>query len=160
MSYQSCPWAAANDNLPTGDITLPNAKILIVDDSPSDTNILCLALSALEEAVDIEIVTDGQRALEFVHSQRIITRETRPCVIVLDLHLPRHDGLEILQAIRQEPAVSHLHVVVLTGSASPSEHAELERLGAFYRRKPMALSGFDELAAELIAICKGLVLAV
>jgi chemotaxis family two-component system response regulator Rcp1 len=135
---------------------LPNAKILIVDDSPSDTNILCLALSGLDEEVEVEVVTDGQRALEFIHAQKRVLHELRPCVIVLDLHLPRHDGIEILQVIRQEPVLNHIGVVVLTGSASPSERAELERLGAFYRHKPMTLSGFDELAADLIAICKGL----
>jgi CheY-like chemotaxis protein len=118
-----------------------------------------MALSGLDEEVDVEVLTDGQRALEFVHSQRKARHESHPCVIVLDLHLPRHDGLEILQAIRQEPVLNHISVVVLTGGATPSEHSELERLGASYRCKPMTLSGFDELAEELIAICKGLVLA-
>jgi CheY-like chemotaxis protein len=78
---------------------------------------------------------------------------------VLDLHLPRHDGIEILQAIRQEPVLSHIHVVVLTGTATRSEQAELNRIGAHYRTKPMSLDGYDELAADILALCKGLQMA-
>lgn len=129
---------------------------MLVDDSPSDTNVLCLALSGLDEDVEIEIVTDGQKALEFVHFQRKNRHGARPCVIVLDLHLPRHDGIEILRAIREEPTLGQLHVVVLTGAASLAEQAELKRMGAQYRIKPMTLSGYDDLAADLLALCKGL----
>ncbi len=116
---------------------------------------LSLSLSALEEDLEIEIVEDGQRALEFVYTWRKIQQVMHPCVIVLDLHLPKHDGIEILHAIRKEPLLVQVHVVVLTGAASRSEMAQLEELGAHYRTKPMALSGFDELAADIIAICKG-----
>ncbi len=118
-----------------------------------------MALSGLDEDIEIEIVTDGQKALEFVHIQRKNRDEAHPCVIVLDLHLPRHDGIEILRAIREEPVLSHVHVVVLTGAASSSEVAELNRMGAQYRTKPMNLSGYDELAADLLALCKGLQVA-
>jgi CheY-like chemotaxis protein len=130
-----------------------------VDDSPSDTNVLSLALSDLEQNVEIEVVTDGQKALEFVHLQRKARNDRHPCVIVLDLHLPRHDGIEILKAIREEPVLGHIHVVILTGTASRSELAELDRMGAHYRTKPMTLSGYDEVAADILALCKGLQIA-
>jgi CheY-like chemotaxis protein len=138
---------------------LPNAKIVLVDDSPSDTNVLSLALSSLEEDIEIEIVNDGRKALEFVHIQRKNREEAHPCVIVLDLHLPRHDGIEILKAIREAPALDHVQVVILTGAATRAEQAELNRMGAHYRTKPMNLSGYDELAADLLALCKGLQVA-
>jgi CheY-like chemotaxis protein len=118
-----------------------------------------MALSEQDMEIEIEILSDGQRALEFIHMQRRNLQDARPCVIVLDLHLPKHDGIEILQAIRQEPLLNHISVVVLTGTASRSEQAELERMGAHYRPKPMALSGFDELAADLVALCKGFAVA-
>jgi CheY-like chemotaxis protein len=118
-----------------------------------------MALSGLDEDVEIEIVTDGQKALEFVHIQRKNCDEAHPCVVVLDLHLPRHDGIEILRAIREEPILRHIHVVILTGAATGAEQAELNRMGAHYRTKPMNLSGYDELAADLLALCKGLQVA-
>ncbi len=118
-----------------------------------------MAISGLDEEVEIEIVTDGQKALEFVHIQRKTRDEAHPCVIVLDLHLPRHDGIEILKAIREEPVLNHVHVVILTGTASRAEQVELNRMGAHYRTKPMNLSGYDELAADLLALCKGMSVA-
>lgn len=130
-----------------------------MDDSPSDTNVLSLSLSSLEDNLEIETVTDGQKALEFVYFQRKTPHAPRPCIIVLDLHLPRHDGLEILRAIREEPVLNHIHVVILTGTATRSELAELNRMGAQYRTKPMSLSGYEELAADLLALCKGLQMA-
>jgi CheY-like chemotaxis protein len=118
-----------------------------------------MALSSLDEGVEIEIVTDGRKALEFVHIQRKTRDEAHPCLIVLDLHLPLHDGIEILTAIREEPILTHVHVVILTGAATRAEQAEMNRMGALYRTKPMNLSGYDELAADLLALCKGLSVA-
>jgi CheY-like chemotaxis protein len=75
-------------------------------------------------------------------------------LIVLDLHLPQCDGVTILRAIRSEPELASVNVVVLTSMASPKERAECLALGVeSYRTKPM---GWDEtvvLAGELIAIC-------
>lgn len=131
-------------------------KILVVEDNPSDIYILRRALEDVGEEFELEIVNDGARAIQYVYTQRERGSEARPCVIVLDLHIPRHDGLEVLRAIRQEPAISHIHVVLLTTAASPREEAQLRQLGADYRLKPVGLPGYAELAADLIAICKGM----
>jgi CheY-like chemotaxis protein len=131
-------------------------KILVVEDSPSDIYILRRALEDLGEEFDLDIVTDGSRAIQYVHAQRENPHEAHPCVIVLDLHIPKHDGLEVLRSIRQEPVLRHIHVVLLTASASPREEAELRGMGADYRLKPFDLHGYAELAADLIAICKGM----
>ena len=81
-------------------------------------------------------------------------REPVPCVILLDLYLPRYDGMAVLKAIRKAPALEHIHIVVWTGSASPDQKIEIANLGAAYKRKPSTLNELEELAAELIAICK------
>jgi CheY-like chemotaxis protein len=77
-------------------------------------------------------------------------------VIVLDLHLPKHDGLEVLRAIQREPVLHHIHVMVVAGMASPGERAQLLRMGVDVRSKPADLCGFERLASEVIAICEGL----
>lgn len=135
------------------------ARILIVEDNPSDIYVLRRALERQEEPVEIEVLSDGEAALNFIRNQRGASAELKPCVIVLDLHLPKHDGLEVLKAIRQEPVLTHIKIVVMTNAASPREAAELEDMGAHYRLKPSRLAEFDELAAELIALCKGLQLS-
>ena len=131
-----------------------SARILIVEDNPSDVYILRRALLDQGEEFDLEIASDGEQAIQFIHSERKKPQDTHPCVVLLDLHLPKLDGLEVLRAFREEPILRHIQVVVMTGGASPQEEAELRRSGADYRPKPTGLSEFDALAADLIAICK------
>ncbi len=107
----------------------------------------------------LEILSNGEAALQFVHENRAGTKKPEPCVILLDLHLPKYDGIVILQAIKQAPALSHIQVVVLTGSGSPTQRAEIEQLGALFRQKPMALSEFEAFGREILEICKGLMVS-
>lgn len=96
-------------------------------------------------------------ALQFVDEHRTGVREPNPCVILLDLRLPKHNGMEVLRVIKREPVLAHVQVVVMTSFASPKEEAKIRSMGAFCRVKPgpKSLSGYDELAAEVLEICKG-----
>jgi len=131
-------------------------RILVIEDNPSDVSLLRLAL--LDQGADfqLEVCSDGQQAIDFIAEQRHTESDKTPCVILLDLHLPKHNGLEVLQAIRQEPALRNIGVIVLTGSLNPPQAKELESLGAYYRRKPSDLAELTELAAEVLALCKGM----
>lgn len=130
------------------------ARILIVDDSLSDVHILRMALDQHGEEYQLEIITDGAQALRFVHEHRTGTRKPEPCVILLDLHLPRYDGLSILEAIRETPALTHLTVLILTSDLNPREDLVIKTLGAHFRRKPMTFGDFVDLARDVIAMCK------
>jgi CheY-like chemotaxis protein len=132
------------------------AKIFVVEDNPSDVYILRLALRGLGHQFELEIAADGEQALQYVRRHQKNGDGPSPGVILLDLHLPKHDGIEVLRAIRQEPVLRHNHVMVMTGSASPEQVAELRNLGAECRLKPKGLPEFEKLAAELFAICRGL----
>jgi CheY-like chemotaxis protein len=129
-------------------------KILVIEDSPAEVALLRLALDHQGEPYDLELLSDGAMALRFVNEHRLGVREPHPCVIVLDLHLPKHDGIEVLKAIRVAPALFHIHVVALSNSASPREQAEVHALGGLYREKPSGLIQCFDLSAEILAICK------
>jgi CheY-like chemotaxis protein len=76
-------------------------------------------------------------------------------VIVLDLHLPKYDGVAVLRAIKQEPSLAHIRVVVLTASSNPKEELDVRQMGVrLYRKKPSNLDEFIEVAREILAICK------
>jgi len=140
---------------PEGRFFMQRAKIMVIEDNSSDVFLLRRALFAREgENFDLEIVGDGERALQLIHA-RDDRKELHPSVILLDLHLPKHDGLEILLALRENPALRHIQVVVTTNGASPQEEAELQKMGASYRLKPKDLGEFEKLAADLAAICSG-----
>jgi CheY-like chemotaxis protein len=130
------------------------ARILVIEDNEGDIQLLRFALDQQKEDYELEILRDGEEALRFVHENRTGVREPEPCVILLDLHLPRYDGIAILQAIRETPPLEHIQIVVLSGQADPRQKAEMASHGAFYRRKPSTLSELSELAAEIFVICR------
>jgi len=130
-------------------------KILVIEDNSADIFILRHALDTVGEPYELEVLTDGEAALAFVAEHREGAREPEPCVILLDLHLPKYNGLEVLAAIRKEPPLSHIHVLVLTSRASPEEEEQIVILGGVCYLKPTGLPAIKQLASELIAICKG-----
>lgn len=133
---------------------MPLARILVIDDNEADVNLLRDVLDQQDNDYELEILRDGEEALRFVQDHRIGEREQEPCVILLDLHLPRHDGISVLHAIRKTPSLEHIRVIVLSGLANHHQKAEIADLGAAYRTKPSSLNELGELAAEIIAMCK------
>jgi two-component system, chemotaxis family, response regulator Rcp1 len=131
------------------------ARILIIEDNPSDVFLLRHALDAIGEPFELTILTDGEKALKFVQEHRLGMHPPDPCVIVLDLHLPKYDGMAVLRAIKRAPALEHIGVLVLSGVVSSEEVQELLKLGIRrHSRKPSSLSEFQALAKEIIALCK------
>lgn len=136
------------------------ARILIVEDSEMEIWLLQQALDQSGEETIVETLRDGEEALRFVRDQRRINAEPHPCVIVLDLHLPKYDGTAVLRAIREEPVMSHVHVIVVTTVASPKEEAEVRRLGvSLYRTKPKVLADYNVLAQEILEVCRDAITA-
>jgi two-component system, chemotaxis family, response regulator Rcp1 len=131
------------------------AKILVIEDNPADVFLIRFALNYHKEEYELELLRDGQEAMRFVDQQRTLAAEPQPCVIVLDLNLPGHDGRSVLRAIREEPLLAHVRVVALSSFVSPKDELEIQRLGVrLYRAKPMQLDDWIALAGEILAICR------
>ena len=130
------------------------ARILVVDDNTADVNLLRLALDQQGDDYTLDVLATAEEALRFVKESKNGVHRPPPCVILLDLHLPKYDGVAILQAIKQAPDLAHIHVVVLSGMASPAEKAKIANLGASYRQKPFGLNEYLDLGAEILAICQ------
>jgi two-component system, chemotaxis family, response regulator Rcp1 len=131
------------------------AKILVIEDSSADVFLLRHALNQCGEEYVLEVLRDGAEAIEFVNLQRTAGAQEEPCVIVLDLHLPKHDGPAVLKAIRQAPVLAHVQVVALTNLASPRDEQAIRELGVrLYKAKPMQLEEWIELAGEILEICR------
>jgi CheY-like chemotaxis protein len=126
------------------------ARILIVEDDTSDLFLLRRALEAQCAGVQIEVAEDGEKALEFIRAAKQC-QCGHPDLILLDLHLPKYDGLEVLRAIRDSAGFRDRRVVVVTNGASPQEKEELRSMSAECRLKPRGLPEFDNLATELLA---------
>jgi CheY-like chemotaxis protein len=128
-------------------------RIVVVEDNPADVALLRRALEEQGQHFELIVLSDGEQAVQFVDKQRL-GNEAVPCVILLDLHLPRVDGTTVLEAISNTPPLDHVKVAVWTTLASPTEHADALRLGAdLYTLKPNAVEGFWEMAEVLLEMC-------
>jgi two-component system response regulator len=128
-------------------------EILLVEDNPSD---LELALHALHEhhiSNRIEVARDGAEALEFMFSpdrQGSGGVLRGPKVVLLDLKLPKVDGIEVLRRLRADPRTRHVPVVVLTSSAEERDIVDAYNLGVnSYIVKPVDFQQFSEAVRQL-----------
>ena len=127
--------------------------ILLVEDNPSDEKLTVRAFKKAGVVNEIVVVRDGAEALDYVfgtgsHAGRDVTE--LPWVVLLDLKLPRIDGLEVLRRIRANDRTKLLPVVVLTSSKEDEDIARSYSLGAnAYVRKPVEFAEFVEAAKTL-----------
>jgi two-component system, response regulator len=128
-------------------------EILIVEDTPQDLELALRALKKANLANHIEVARDGAAALEFLfgengHADRHL--EDGPKVILLDLKLPKVDGLEVLRRIKGDPRTKGIPVVVLTSSKEQKDVVESYKLGVnSYIVKPVNFEGFAAAVKEL-----------
>lgn len=125
-------------------------EILLVEDTPEDLELALRALRQANLVNRVEVARDGVEAIEFIfcegsHGGRRI--EDGPKVILLDLKLPRIDGLEVLRRIKSDPRTKSIPVVVLTSSKEQNDVVESYKLGVnSYIVKPV---NFDRFAAAV-----------
>ncbi len=118
-------------------------QILIVEDNPLDVDLIRLALRSAQLDCDLIVIDDGAKALAFVRRQGPYASMPAPRLAVLDLNLPKHDGLEVLQAMRISQSLAELPVAILSSSSSPRERAIIERFPPVrYITKPADLDEY------------------
>src|SRR4051812_14799062 len=105
-------------------------RILVIEDNPMDVLLLRSNLELTLGENHFEVLSDGAAALSFIFEHRAGMHSPDPCVIVLDLHLPKHNGIEVLTEVRRTPALVHINVVVLSGAIWGKQLEEIRALGA------------------------------
>lgn len=120
-------------------------KILVVEDNPDDERLTIRALRRGNLANDIVVARNGEEALQIVFSL-----DPLPCVVLLDLKLPKVDGLDVLRQIRGNDHTRLLPVVILTSSSEDRDIIESYSLGAnSYVQKPVEFEPFSEAIRQL-----------
>jgi len=128
---------------------MSDKTILLVEDNPDDEALTLRALKRNNILNDVTVVHDGQEALDFFFADGAATRPT-PTVVLLDLKLPKVDGLEVLRRIRADERTRLQPVVILTSSKEEQDLIEGYRIGAnSYIRKPVDFTQFSEAIAAL-----------
>ncbi len=134
---------------------MPNTalEILLVEDIPRDVDLTLRALKKRNLANSVHVVRDGQEALDFIfargdYSDRDINH--RPKIILLDLKLPKVNGLEVLRCVKADDRTKCIPVVVLTSSREEKDMVESYRLGVnSYIQKPVDFDKFLDCAEQL-----------
>jgi CheY-like chemotaxis protein len=131
----------------------PNiARILLVEDDPRDVE---LTMSALEEynlSNEVVVASDGEEALDYLYCRGKFQRRSgdNPAVLLLDLKLPKVDGLEVLEKIKSDDALKIIPVVVLTSSREERDMVASYKLGVnAYVVKPVDFHEFVNAIKEL-----------
>jgi CheY-like chemotaxis protein len=130
-----------------------DVEILLVEDDPKDVELTLHALRAENLADKVHVARDGEEALEFLSrcGEEVIPKRIRmPKLVLLDLKLPKVDGLEVIERMRADPITRLIPVVVLTSSKQDDDIVESYRKGVnSYLHKPVTFDEFRTIIREL-----------
>ena len=127
-------------------------RILMVEDDPRDVELTLTALEDYKLANEVVVCRDGQEALDYLHSRGKFSDRVNenPAVILLDLKLPKVDGLEVLQQVKSDERLRMIPVVMLTSSHEEKDMMQSYKLGVnAYVVKPVDFHEFVNAVKEL-----------
>ncbi len=118
-------------------------EILLVEDNPGDVELTLRALKDVKPRTSIAVVADGELAMTYLRREGPSANAVRPDLILLDLNIPKMNGHEVLAAIKADPALREIPVVVLTSSDAERDIGESYKLRAnCFVTKPVELDEF------------------
>ncbi|HZE99057.1 MAG TPA: response regulator [Planctomycetota bacterium] len=134
-------------------MTVKEVEVLLVEDNPNDQELTLRALKRKNLCNRIHVVGDGAEALDFLFGKGQYAGRTTadlPKVVLLDIKLPKINGIEVLQKVKADPVLRTLPIVMLTSSKEGPDVQECYRLGAnSYIVKPVDFDKFTEAVVNL-----------
>ena len=127
-------------------------NILLAEDNPNDAELTITAFSELNLANRVDLVVDGVEVLEYLRCEGKFKgrKPEHPAVILLDIKMPRMNGIEVLQIIREDPELKFIPVVMLTSSREEQDLVQTYKLGInAYVVKPVDFSQFVDAVTNL-----------
>lgn len=126
--------------------------ILCIDDDPDDIAMLKEAFDSLEVGYEMVEANNGEEGV--IALERMESEKGLPCLIVLDINMPKMDGREAFNAIRKKPAFADIPVVIFSTSSSPMDKLFFSRKSVEYFVKPIDFKKLSDVASAFLAICE------
>ncbi len=127
-------------------------RILLAEDDPNDVELILTALAEHNLVNGVQVVKDGAEALDYLFRRGAFAGRSAgdPAVVLLDIKMPKVDGVEVLRQVKSDPQLRLMPVVILTSSREERDLVESYRLGAnAYVVKPMDFHAFIDAVKEL-----------
>jgi DNA-binding response OmpR family regulator len=137
----------------------PRSPIVLIEDNPADVALFRWTLMEHDIKVEIEVISHGEVAMAFAMQVGGFSNEPPPSLVLIDIGLPGHDGLQVLGAIQKNPVFCRTEVGIYSASDDPRDRKRAMEMGAdFFIEKPVDLPGVRALAgrvAELLRVSLG-----
>lgn len=125
-------------------------RVLLVEDNPGDAELIRDTLESSKLMLEIEVVTDGAQAVDYLLKQGVFARAETPDLIMLDLNLPKMDGRQVLERVKTSERLKLVPVVILTSSDAENDVVRSYQLGAnCYVIKPVDLAAFQSIVKAI-----------
>ena len=125
-------------------------EILLIEDNPGDIRLFQEAIKTSQFNLNLNIVRDGEQAINFLNQEDAFAQSVQPDLILLDINLPRRSGHEVLENLKKHPLNKRIPVIVLTSSQAPEDiQAAYEKHANCYIVKPVQLSDFFHVVKTL-----------
>ncbi len=124
--------------------------VLLVEDSEADIDLVREAIEGGKLLINVNVVRDGEEAMDYLRGQGKFKNATRPDLVLLDLNLPKKDGREVLREVKADPALSLIPIVILTTSSADEDILQSYQLHAnAYIAKPVDFDSFIKIVNQL-----------
>ncbi len=125
-------------------------RILLAEDSPSDTQLTREALAAFESKIELAHVANGVEAVEYLRREGKYSQADQPDLFLLDLKMPLKDGCDVLREIKKDPELSAIPTIMLSTSVADEDVRDAYALGAnCYIQKPIDFNHFQEVMLNI-----------
>ena len=129
---------------------MKDIEVLLVEDDPGDADLTREFLSQGKVVVNLSLVEDGVKAMAYLRQEGEYADAVRPDLILRDLNLPRKDGREVLQDVKNDDDLKHIPIVVLTTSDADEDILKSYNLGAnCFVTKPVGLKEFAKIVQTI-----------
>lgn len=125
-------------------------EILLVEDNPADVRLMRELLHEGKIPAHLSVVTDGEQALDFLYARGKFVTAPRPNLVLLDFNLPKRDGREVLEVVKNDPRLRRIPIIVLTTSRSERDiRSAYDRHANAFVSKPSDLDDFARVLSSI-----------